>query len=181
MPEDVYGEGAAADFVRYWLKERPDLEPAALALAMTFARLALLDMKSVSRISEAQGVTVTDYSLLATIRRGRNAGPTRPSDLSRMFNLPPSVVTYRITQLESRGLLRRSTMPGDRRVTLLTLTKAGARIVDAIVTAVSVRAGVRMKALEDTAGGAEALQRLMSALVRQWEQLDQATDEVQAR
>lgn len=181
MSEDVaLGEGPAAEFTRYWLTRRPDLDPQALALAMTLARAHLLDMKNVSRIAEAHGLTSTDYSLMATIQRGRREGPIRPSDLSRMFNLPPSLVTYRIDQLARRGLVERSAGTGDRRVVLLGLTREGAGIVDAIVSRIAERAGERMAALDGVAGGRDALQHLLSALVQRWEQLDEAQDETVA-
>lgn len=179
--DDAIGEGPAAEFTRYWLQRRPDLEPDALAMALTLARAHLLDMKSVSRIAERHDVTSTDYSLMATIQRGRRQGPIRPSDLSRMFNLQPSLVTYRIGQLVERGLVERAPMTGDRRVVLLALTPQGAAIVDAIVTAIAERAGERMAALDAFPDGRRTLQQLLSAVVKRWEQLDDATDETAVR
>jgi DNA-binding MarR family transcriptional regulator len=178
--DGVIGEGPAAEFTRYWLARRPDLDPDALALAMTLARAFLLDMKNVSAIAERHGLTSTDYSLMATIQRGRREGPIRPSDLSRMFNLPRSLVTYRIGQLEQRGLVART--PGaDRRVVQLGLTATGAEGVDAIVTEIAARAAERMGALDAFPGGRTTLQRLLSALIQRWEQLDHAPDETTAR
>ena len=89
--EQSLEEGRTAEFVRYWLGQRPDLDPEALALQLTIARLTIMSRRTLARMAEAQGITATDFQIMGVIKRGGEAGaPTRPSDLWKLFSLTPA-------------------------------------------------------------------------------------------
>jgi DNA-binding MarR family transcriptional regulator len=165
-------KGHTGAFVDYWLDRRPDLDEGDLATALTVARIGLMDQKAVDRAAQSCGVTGQDYSLLTVIQRGRAGEAIRPSDLSKLFDLPPSVITYRITQLVERGLVGRAAKPGDRRAILLHLTKAGERVVSGVMTEIAERMGKRLAALDDLPGGRDTLLELLGALAERWEAIE---------
>ncbi|MEO6338855.1 MAG: MarR family transcriptional regulator [Caulobacteraceae bacterium] len=168
--------GPTALFVDYWLQQRQDLDPQVLALELTLARLNLLSKRSATWVAEAHGVTATDYSLMAVIKRGKDGKPIGPSDLAKLFNLRPSVITYRVNQLVERGLVRRADKPGDRRAILLHLTDKGAVMVDAILGSLANHLSNGLDALDGLPGGRDGFLDLLSALVRRLEQLETAAN-----
>ena len=164
--------GRTAKFVNYWLEQRQDLDPQVLALELTLARLNLLSKRAATWAAETHGITATDYSLLAVIKRGREGRPIGPSDLAKLFNLMPSVITYRVNQLVERGLVHRAAKPGDRRAILLHATDKGAAMVDAILTALAGRLGEGVAALDAFPEGRDRFQLLLGVLVRRLEELE---------
>jgi DNA-binding MarR family transcriptional regulator len=72
------------------------------------------------------GLTPTQASLLFTVSR---TGPIGLSDLARREGLHPTQVSRSVGALESRGLLRRSVDPADRRAASVETTAQGARLL----------------------------------------------------
>jgi DNA-binding MarR family transcriptional regulator len=160
------------DFAKFWLEQRPDLNPEVLMLELTMARLNLLSIKSIDRIAGKHGISAADYLFMNAISRGRADGPLRPSDLGRLFGLQPSVVTYRVNQLVERHLVDRSTKADDRRVIQLSLTQRGIQIVHEIMTAQVLRLDERLKSIDEIDHGRRTLQELLGALAAGWERLE---------
>lgn len=160
------------DFAKYWLEQRPDLNPQVLTLELALARLNLLSIKSVDRVASRYAVSAADYLFMAAISRGRLDGPARPSDLGKFFGLQPSVVTYRVSQLVERQLVDRNTKPEDRRVIELSLTRRGTQIVHEIMTALVAQLDERLKSVDEIAHGRRTLQALLGAFLTGWERLD---------
>lgn len=89
-------------------------------------------------------VTDLEVHVLWHLRKG---GQT-PADLLRAFGIQPSTLTGVLDRLETRGLIRRSRHPTDRRSFLLVLTPAGQRaattvrqVLDAFEAQVRERVG----------------------------------------
>jgi DNA-binding MarR family transcriptional regulator len=162
------------DMVRFWLEQRPDLNPEVLALELTLARLNLLSIKSLDRIAATRGISAADYLFMCAISRGRVDGAMRPSDLGRLFGLQPSVVTYRLNQLVDRKLVDRNVNADDRRVILLSLTEHGLKLVNEIMTAQVARLDECLKSVDAFEHGRRTLQELLGALAIRWERLDTA-------
>jgi DNA-binding MarR family transcriptional regulator len=169
-------EGRTAEFLRFWLKQRPDLDTEAMAIDLTIARISLLARKSIGRIAENMGLTDMDYRIMAVIQRGGRDGPTRPSDLWKLFNLTPGAITYRVGRLVEMGLVERGDHLGDRRVVLLRLTAEGEAKVAAIMTTLSALLRERLTAVDEITGGRDTLRRLLAALARRWEATEEDND-----
>ncbi len=179
--EQSLEEGRTAEFVRYWLGQRPDLDPEALALQLTIARLTIMSRRTLARMAEAQGITATDFQIMGVIKRGGEAGaPTRPSDLWKLFSLTPGAITYRINRLFEMGLVKRKALSGDRRVILLSLTPAGSAKVDAVMTGYSALIDDKLTAVDAVPGGRKALTGLLRALARAWEAGEEGDVELDA-
>src|ERR1700674_3682680 len=70
-------------------------------------------------------VDVTDLGVHVLWHLRKGGQP--PADLLRAFGIQPSTLTGVLDRLETRGLIRRSRHPTDRRSVLLVLTPAGQR------------------------------------------------------
>jgi MarR family transcriptional regulator, organic hydroperoxide resistance regulator len=91
--------------------------------------------------------------------------PRRPLPMSRLaatLSCDASNVTGLIDRLESRGLIRRRPSPHDRRVRVLHLTPAGARIRQQLLTRMS---GPSLPLSRLTPGQQRTLVRLLERLI----------------
>lgn len=71
-------------------------------------------------------------SILAALRR---AGPVRLSQLARLTDLEPPLITREVRQLTASGHIRRTADPTDGRAAIVELTAAGRRASEAYRTA----------------------------------------------
>ncbi len=69
---------------------------------------------------------------LRALRVLQHHGTLRLSELSDHLHIAARSATEVVDALESRGLVRRRSDPGDRRATLVELTEQGASVLDAI-------------------------------------------------
>lgn len=121
--------------IQQWAVERPELDRAAmatLARILRAARLAELEMTKVfARFRLQRG----EFDVLASLRRSGSPYRLSHGDLSRALLLSTGAMTNRIDRLEGAGLVRRLPDPGDRRGTLVKLTKQGRSTSDELLTA----------------------------------------------
>jgi DNA-binding MarR family transcriptional regulator len=86
----------------------------------------------------------------------------RPGELATHLRIAPRSVTDVVDALEERGLVERGPDPSDRRATVITLTEAGARLVEEIGTARRADAEALFGRLPDA--DREALRRILATL-----------------
>ncbi|QEC48383.1 MarR family transcriptional regulator [Baekduia soli] len=118
-----------------WRRERPDLDPAPIAVVGRISRLARELEARLEPVYREHGLEPGWYDVLATLRRAGPPYRLRPSEFARTLMLTSSGTTKRLDRLEQAGLIAREPDPGDRRGTLITLTPAGHRLVDDSVAA----------------------------------------------
>ncbi len=114
-----------------WGRERPDLDVAALGIMGRLFRAAQL-----ADLELAHGIAQHDlqpgwFDLLAALRRAGRPFELNPTQLMATTMLSSGGMTKRLDRLEDAGLVERRPDPGDRRGTLVGLTKRGQEIVDA--------------------------------------------------
>jgi DNA-binding MarR family transcriptional regulator len=102
-----------------------DYLPALLALASD------LISSEFHRIVTAQGFTVTQWRILASLSGGQ---PLSIGELTRMAMSKQPTVTRLVNQMQERGDVERIDDAGDRRVTLVRITPAGSRTVAGLIT-----------------------------------------------
>ncbi|MEM0120549.1 MAG: MarR family transcriptional regulator [Thermoprotei archaeon] len=81
--------------------------------------------KEASRELRRVGLKSVDFVVLKTL----STGSTTQSRLAERLGLTKAAITYTIDRLETRGLVRRERNTGDRRRTVVTLTKKGGRVL----------------------------------------------------
>ncbi|MFN8034417.1 MAG: MarR family transcriptional regulator [Acidimicrobiia bacterium] len=89
-------------------------------------RLAVTRLARRLRQEAEAGVSPTGLAALATIERD---GPITLGALARIERVQPPTVTAAVTRLEELGLVTRRPDPADRRVTHVTATTAGRRLL----------------------------------------------------
>lgn len=72
---------------------------------------------------QQEGLSATQFIVLDMV--GRAASTLSPADLARRLNVDITSAMRTVASLESRGLLRRTRSPGDRRRWLLEMTPSG--------------------------------------------------------
>lgn len=118
--------------VSQWRKERPDLDPSPIAIVGRLSRLSRLAERAIEANFKKYKLQGGTYDLLATLRRKGEPFTLTPTQLQTEMMLSSGATTYRIDQLEKRGLLKRSPDPEDRRGTLVRLTAEGKKLTDKV-------------------------------------------------
>lgn len=147
----------------------PDRAPAAgaarveaatdAARAWTAMRTLVLDVHDRrAAVSEALGLSFIRAKALTRLA----AAALTMRELAGQLGTDPPYTTVVVDDLESRGLVRRSTSPDDRRVKIVTLTEAGARAA-AVVDEVLGEPPPALAALD--AGDLAELTRILTGLL----------------
>ena len=87
------------------------------------------------RICRRYGLSIADFNLLGALRIDRPQR-LRPTDLAALLQVSQAALSARLLRLERVGLLVRSPATRDRRASILHLTSAGKRLVEAIHSSV---------------------------------------------
>lgn len=86
------------------------------------ARLSVLVHRQVTEVAERNGLTPMQARMLSIL----TAEPRRMADLALGLGIEKAALTGLVDRAESRGLVVRGPVPGDRRAVQLTVTDAGA-------------------------------------------------------
>lgn len=119
--------------VSQWAHQRPDLDVSPMLVIGRLHRVAdRLDAALRSTFADA-GLGDGEFDVLATLRRAGSPHTLSPSQLAASMMVTSGATTKRIDRLERRGLVSRSRCDTDGRGRSVTLTDAGARLVDEVV------------------------------------------------
>ncbi len=88
------------------------------------------------KMSRQYSLTAPQSGVLRSLSRG---GPLSSASLSRELCVTPSNITGIIDRLEKKGLVQRSRMQDDRRVTLIQLTELGSQLSRNLPDPIEVR------------------------------------------
>jgi len=128
-PDD--GGDHVDEIVAQWRRERPDLDSSPLATFGRIFRIGTLADAALSRGMEQHALQPGWFDILAALRRAGEPFELNPTELMRSTLLSSGGMTKRLDRLAEAGLVRRRPDPGDRRGTLVGLTRKGRTAVDA--------------------------------------------------
>jgi len=111
-------------------RERPELDASPIGVVGRISRLARELEQRLEPVYREHGLESGWYDVLATLRRAGPPYRLRPSEFSGALMLTSSGTTKRLDRLEQAGLIVRDPDPDDRRGTLITLTRAGRKLLD---------------------------------------------------
>ena len=118
-----------------WRRERPELDHSPIGVVGRISRLARELEARLEPVYRDHGLEAGWHDVLATLRRAGPPYRVRPTDLTSALMLTSSGTTKRLDRLEQAGLIAREPDPDDRRGTLIALTAAGRRLIDAVTEA----------------------------------------------
>ncbi len=131
----VSGDDRAARAYAQWRRERPDLDPLAMAL---FGRLneasERVRKERMRPLFAEHGLQGGEFDVLATLRRSGAPYALNPTALYEATMVTSGAMTARIDGLEKAGLVIRGRDPEDRRGTIVSLTEAGLALIDRIIS-----------------------------------------------
>jgi DNA-binding MarR family transcriptional regulator len=116
-----------------WRREAPELDRSPFAVIGRISRLAQLLEAELEPVYAAHGLNGGEFDVLAALRRAGPPYQLTPTELSRALIVTSGGMTKRLNALEARGLLHRRPDPNDGRSTVVSLTRAGKRLVEAIL------------------------------------------------
>lgn len=119
--------------VAQWRIERPELDTTPMAVLGRLFRAVHLSDAVLSEALVPCGLQPGWFDLLAALRRAGAPFELNPTDLTRATMLSSGGTTKRLDRLAEAGLVERRPDPGDRRGTLVRLTKRGQGIIDRAV------------------------------------------------
>src|SRR6187431_582985 len=122
------------EFIEQWRVERPDLRLDAMASIGRLGRVMGLGTRVIEATLVRHDLRLSDFDVLATLRRLGAPYVATPSRVTQSLMLSPATLTSRLDRLESIGLIERRADPEDRRSLLVALTQAGFDRIDAAVT-----------------------------------------------
>ena len=118
------------DTVATWRTVRPDLDFGAMEMFLRLSTITrLVAERAGSRLRELD-LTLSEFDVLATLRRNGAAATLTPSHIAHVAMVKPSGLSSRLARLEDAGLIERTLAPDDRRSWLISITTRGRRVVD---------------------------------------------------
>lgn len=119
--------------VAQWRTERADLDATPMAVMGRLFRAERLADTVLSDGLAPHGLQPGWFDLLAALRRAGAPYELNPKELTRATMLSSGGTTKRLDRLAEAGLVERRDDPGDRRGTLVRLTRRGKRVIDRAV------------------------------------------------
>jgi len=149
-----------------WLAQRPDLDVAPIQVLSRIGRLAqLLDERRADAFA-LHGLASHEFDVLAALRRSGAPYERTPGQLIEATHVTSGTMTHRLDRLHERKFITRRAHPEDGRQSLIRLTAAGKRRVDAafeelLATEEALLSGLSPAQRSSLAGG---LRRLLHTL-----------------
>ena len=149
-----------------WKRERPDLDLSPLAVLSRITRIARhLD---IARRDAFADLETWGFDVLAALRRAGAPHQLSPGQLMQETMVTSGTMTNRLDRLEELQLITREQDPDDGRGSLVKLTRAGLRAVDAALEGLLENERELLGTL--TAKDRELLADLLSKLVTEFDE-----------
>lgn len=133
-PESDRNQGAPMEaLLAQWRRERPDLDPTAMAVCGDIRRAGERIRQGIAANLSGSGLDLAGFDVLLTLRRQGRGRALSPSALAKDMMLSTSAMTNRLDRLEKRGLIARQTDPEDRRGLKIVLSEEGFSLADDLV------------------------------------------------
>ncbi|HAA79771.1 MAG: MarR family transcriptional regulator [Microbacteriaceae bacterium] len=116
--------------VSAWRRERPDLDVSPLEVLSRVTRIAKRVDRFRREAFKSSGLESWEFDVLAALRRAGKPYQQSPGALMAQALISSGAMTHRLTKLETRGLVTRSSDPDDGRGVVVRITTAGLKAVD---------------------------------------------------
>jgi DNA-binding MarR family transcriptional regulator len=132
MPDPPYVPGQPVE-VRVgpeFAEEFPGAQASATEAVMNLARTSGLVLSRIAEVTQRFGLSPAGMNVLTILEHAPS--PLPPRAIGEALVVTSSTVTGVLDSLEKRGLIRRTSHPGDRRMLLIEITGAGHDLVRAM-------------------------------------------------
>lgn len=126
MPDRV------SDYLDQWRRERPDLELAPMSVTGRLSRASDLMAQAMRGFFAEHDLQPGEYDVLSALRRAGAPFTLTPGALTDSVMVTAAAMTNRLSRLEDKGLVVRSTDPDNRRSVLVELTDRGRAVIDEV-------------------------------------------------
>ena len=123
------------DIIAACEREYPDRDISTLPPMVRLARVAILLEAFQDDVLQRFGLIWADYGVLAALRRTGKPYRLSPGELTNQLHRSSGGMTKVIDRLEERGYVQRRADSGDRRGTLVGLTRSGLALQDKVFRA----------------------------------------------
>jgi DNA-binding MarR family transcriptional regulator len=144
---------------RYWPEAAAGLQAGVLYLYRARDQLYL----DLTRVLRPWGLQPADLDVLGALRAQPHPWQHTPTELYRSLLLSSGGLTKILHRLQAAGLIARTANPRDRRSSMVTLTAAGAELLDRVMDAVVEHERRFLQPLDEDEQ--EELNRLLAKLV----------------
>jgi DNA-binding MarR family transcriptional regulator len=149
-----------------WGSLRPGLNMDTYQVTARISRIALHIARHQEEVFGRVGLNRGEIGVLSALR---TAGPSQRLSPTRLFKglmLSSAGITSRLDGLESRGLVKRTPDPTDRRAVQVELTEAGRKLLDEAVAANTKSEGELLSGLTaaETATLGKLLRKMLAGL-----------------
>jgi len=146
-----------------WGAVRPDLDLGPMGLIGHVTLASRLLTRAMEAAIAEQGLSMSGFDVLATLRRSGEPFRLSPSDLIDNTMVTSGTMTHRVDQLVKGGYVERVQNPDDGRSVLIQLSKRGFKIVEQTLAA-------HLATMEELTGGltkadANRLEKLLRKLI----------------
>lgn len=121
--------------VQQWRQERPELDPAPIALFGRVHRVYLRYQAVLNKTFSQYGLNSASFDVLTSLRRAGAPYRKTGTQLAAGSLLSSAGVTLRLDRLEEAGLIKRERDHNDRRVVYSSLTDKGLEVIDRAIEA----------------------------------------------
>jgi len=108
-------------------------EPQVLPLRLTLLQANVLHESRTNEVLDAFGLSLVEFSVLASLRRSPPPYALTPSEIQRSMLITSGGLTKVLVQLEAKGLVTRSTQDTDRRVKPVALTAKALEVLEGVM------------------------------------------------
>ncbi|MBL4905970.1 MAG: MarR family transcriptional regulator [Sneathiella sp.] len=133
LKSDTPEEAAIENILAQWRRERPDIDPAPMAVCGDIWRVGEKLRQGVLANLSEYGLDFAQFDVILTLRRQGRGETLSPSALAKDMMLSTSAMTNRLDRLEKRGLIKRTMDPNDRRGLRIILSDEGFALADEMV------------------------------------------------
>jgi DNA-binding MarR family transcriptional regulator len=121
------------EVIAFWRQENSDLDVTTVALRMRLRSITHQLERVLRRELAAENMEMWEQEMLLTLRRAPKL-QRRAGELCRLTHVTSGAITNRLARLEDRGWISREICPDDRRQVIVTLSPAGKRQADKLIS-----------------------------------------------
>lgn len=119
------------EILAQWAGARPDLDVSAMGVLGRLSRASRLVEKGLQTVFDHHHLQAGEFDILATLRRAGSPTGLTAGALAEAAMVTSGAITNRVDRLVAKKLVTREPDPANRRATLIDLTPAGRRLIDA--------------------------------------------------